>query len=132
MHPAPLTDQLIWLLVLSLAVATVAWTVTQEEVFREPRERAARRSERASSALERKFFYLFTCEYCFSHYVAAFFVLATGYRLLVGGVIGFVVAFFATVAAANALMSLFALLRQQLKHETLEAKKDEEELNEPS
>jgi hypothetical protein len=57
------------------------------------------------------------------------FVSITGFRLLRGGWVGFVVAFFATVAVANALMSLFALLRQQLKHETLEARKDEQELD---
>lgn len=41
--------QAFWLAILSLAVATVAWTVTPEEVFREPREYAAMRSEEADS-----------------------------------------------------------------------------------
>ena len=124
----PIGVQLFWLGMLSLVVATVSWTVTQEEVFREPREYAARRSETADSLAVRKFFYLFTCEYCFSHYVTLFFVAVTGVRLVRADWTGLVIAFFAIVAVANGLMSLFALLRQNLKHETLEAKKDEQEL----
>src|SRR6476619_4066770 len=61
--------QLFWLLILAIPIACVAWTVTHEEVFREPREYCVERSRRAPRLLERKFFYLFTCEYCFSHYV---------------------------------------------------------------
>ncbi len=124
----PIGSQLFWLAILSLAVATVAWTVTQEEVFRELREYSARRSAGAASLLERKFFYLLTCEYCFSHYVALFFVGIARFQLLRDGWTGYLIAFFATVAVANGLMSLFALLRQSLKHETLEAKKDEKAL----
>ena len=126
-----IATQVFWLVVLSLAVAAVAWTVAQEEVFQEPREYAARRSEEAHSLAARKFFYLFTCEYCFSHYVALFFVAVTGFQLLRDDWTGYLVAFFATVAVANALMSLFALLRQSVKHETLEAKQDEKRLEEP-
>ena len=49
--------------------------------------RAARVLRRAlarapRSLLARKFFYLFTCEYCFSHYVTVFFLILTRYRLL--------------------------------------------------
>lgn len=120
--------QSFWLAILSLAVAAVAWTVTQEDLFREARDYAARRSEEAASIAVRKFFYVFTCEYCFSHYVAILFVGISGFRLLREGWTGTVIAFFATVAVANGFLSLFALLRQSLKHETLEAKKDEQDL----
>ena len=43
--------QLVWLMVLALPIACVAWTVTHEEVFRELRERfeAASRASRGSS-----------------------------------------------------------------------------------
>jgi len=120
--------QSFWLVILSLAVAAVAWTVTQEEVFREARDYAARRAEEAASIAVRKFFYVFTCEYCFSHYVAMLFIGISGFRLLREGWAGTVIAFFATVAVANGFLSLFALLRQSLKHEALEAKKDEQDL----
>src|SRR5687767_14126710 len=63
--------ELVNLLVLSLPVAAIASTVTHEELFREHRERCIARSEKAQSLAARKFFYLFTCEYCFSHYVSA-------------------------------------------------------------
>ncbi len=63
-------------------MATVAWTVTHEELFRELRETSQTRSVSSAGLVTRKFFYVFTCEYCFSHYVAGGAVLATGFRLL--------------------------------------------------
>jgi hypothetical protein len=74
--------QVAWLLILGVPIACVAWTVTHEEVFREPRQYCQRECDRARSILVRKFFYLFTCEYCFSHYVTAGFLLLTRFRLL--------------------------------------------------
>ena len=32
----------------------------------------------------RKFFYVFTCEYCFIHYVTPFFLFITGFTLMFG------------------------------------------------
>jgi len=84
-----------WLLILSLAVACVAWTVTHEEVFREPRDYCQRQSKHATNIPRRKFFYLFTCEYCFSHYVAALFLAITRFKLLYPGWRGYVIALFA-------------------------------------
>jgi hypothetical protein len=63
----PLSQQVIWLFVLALPVASISWTVTHEEVLREPRQVCTRKSETSRSLICRKFFYLFTCEYCFSH-----------------------------------------------------------------
>jgi hypothetical protein len=62
-----LTTQLVTLFVLAIPVACVAWTVTHEEVFREPREFCVEKTKECRRWYERKFFYLFTCEYCFSH-----------------------------------------------------------------
>ena len=61
----------------SLAVASAAWTVTQEEIFEEPREYLKRKSETAKNIFVAKFFYVFTCEYCFSHWVTLFFLILT-------------------------------------------------------
>src|SRR5215204_1470732 len=98
--------QLVWLLVLAVPIACVAWTVTHEEIFREPREYCQRRSEEGKSLVERKFFYLFTCEYCFSHYVTIFFLFVTGYKLLYEDWRGYLVGGFALVWVANQYMSL--------------------------
>jgi hypothetical protein len=117
--------QLAWLLVLAAPIACVAWTVTHEEIFREPREYCARRSEEGKRLIERKFFYLFTCEYCFSHYVTIFFLFVTRYRLLLDDWRGYLIAFFALVAVANVYMSAFGRLRQEVKSEKLEAKRKE-------
>jgi membrane protein implicated in regulation of membrane protease activity len=120
--------QLVWLAVLSLVVACVAWTVTHEEIFREPRDYCARQARERKRLTSRKFFYLFTCEYCFSHYVALFFVAFTGYRLLLDDWRGYVLAFFAVVGVANLYMSAFGRLRQEVKSEGLEAKRKEQVL----
>jgi len=74
--------QIIWLFLLAIPIACIAWTVTHEEVFREPREFCVKRSQQGKTLAERKFFYLFTCEYCFSHYVTIIFLFLTSYHLL--------------------------------------------------
>jgi hypothetical protein len=125
---APLVTPLIWLFVLALPVATIAWTITHEEIFREPREWAAERSRTAGSVLVRKFFYIGTCEYCFSHYVAAFFVALVQFQLLVDDWRGYLIAWFAVVAVANVYMSLYSRLRVDIKSEGLEAKVKEQDL----
>ena len=120
--------QLFWLFVLALPVACVAWTVTHEEVFREPREFCERRSRESKSLLARKFFYLFTCEYCFSHWVTFFFLFLTRYKLLLDDWRGYILSAFAVVAIANLYMSSFARLRQEVKSEKLDAKTKEKVL----
>jgi hypothetical protein len=120
--------QLFWLFILALPIACVAWTVTHEEVFREPREYCERRSREAKSLAVRKFFYLFTCEYCFSHWVTFFFLFLTRYKLLLDDWRGYILSAFALVAVANLYISSFARLRQEVKSEKLDAKTKEEVL----
>ena len=120
--------QLLWLFVLAAPVACVAWTVTHEEVFKEFHGWAVRKSEECPRLYQQKFFYLFTCEYCFSHYVAAGAVLITGYRLLLPDWRGAVIAWFTLVWIANVYISLFGRLRLDIKHERVEIKKEELEV----
>jgi hypothetical protein len=120
--------QLVWLAVLAIPVACIAWTITHEEIFREPREYCAERSRRAHRALTRKCFYVVTCEYCLSHYVALLFLVLTGFRLLFDDWRGYLIAFFSLVAIANLYMSSFARLRQEVKSEGLEARRQEKAL----
>jgi hypothetical protein len=116
----PLQHQFAMLLLLALPVACVAWTVTHEEVFREPREFCQRMSQSCKSLPQRKFFYLFTCEYCFSHYVAALALLLFRFSLLYAGWRGYLVGWFALVWTANVYMSVFNLLRLDIKYENVE------------
>ena len=115
-----LSLQVATLFLLAIPIACVAWTVTHEEVFREPREYCARMSKTCRRWYLRKFFYLFTCEYCFSHYVTAFFLVVTRYRLLYDDWRGYLVAGFALVWVANQYMSLYGRLRLDIKSERLE------------
>jgi hypothetical protein len=123
----PLGIQIIWLFVLGVPVACVTWTVTHEEVFRETREFCARKSEGCRQWYQRKFFYLFTCEYCFSHYISAAFLWLTRFTLLVPGWRGYLIAWFALVWVANQYMSVFNRIRLDIKEEkvTIQAKEDE-------
>ena len=123
-----LGQQIVWLFVIAAPVACVAWTVTHEDVFREPREWLVARSEKSRRLYQRKFFYLFTCEYCFSHYVAAAAVWFTDYRLLIPDWRGAVLAWFATVWVANVYMSLFGRLRLDIKREHVEIKAEEQQV----
>lgn len=120
-----LSTQIIWLFILAIPIACIAWTVTHEEVFREPREYCVTRSHEGKTLATRKFFYLFTCEYCFSHYVTILMLIITGYQLLFNDWRGYLIAGFALVFVANVYMSLFALIRVDLKKVRLEAENEE-------
>ena len=121
-------QQMLWLFVLAAPVACVAWTITHEEIFKEFRDWCVRKSERSRHLYERKFFYLFTCEYCFSHYVAGAVVLGTGYRLLLMDWRGAILAWFTLVWVANVYISLFGRLRLDIKRERVEIKMEEREV----
>jgi hypothetical protein len=123
----PLGLQIAWLFILAVPIACIAWTVTHEEVLREPREYCARKSESCQRLLQRKFFYLFTCEYCFSHYVTLFFLIITRYKLLYTDWRGYLIAGFALVWIANQYMSLYGRLRLDIKRERVEIKQVENE-----
>lgn len=113
-------NQTAWLFTLSIPIACISWTVTHEEVFREPREYCTKKSKVCNSLFQRKFFYLFTCEYCFSHYVTVVFLFLTGYKLLAEDWRGYILAGFSLVWIANIYMSLFSFLRQNFKKEKTE------------
>jgi len=121
----PLGQQLVALLLLAIPIATISWTVTHEEIFREPREYCARKSRSCRHLYQRKFFYVFTCEYCFSHYVTGLALIATDYHLLYGDWRGLVVGGFALVWVANVYMGLFGRLRLDIRHERDEIALDE-------
>jgi len=121
-----LSAQLVWLLVLAAPVACVAWTVTHEELFAEVQDWCVRRSRQSRSFAVRKFFYVFTCEYCFSHYLAAAAIAITNFRLLVDGWPGAVIAWFTLVWVANVYMSLFVRLRLDIKRERVEINVEEQ------
>ena len=118
-------QQIVWLFVLAAPVACVAWTVTHEELFGEFHDWCVNRSRRCATVVQRKFFYLFTCEYCFSHYVAAAVVWMTGFTLLVPGWRGALLAWFTLVWVANVYMSLFGRLRLDIKRERVEITAEE-------
>jgi hypothetical protein len=122
-----LWQQIVWLVLLALPVATVSWTVVHEEIFREAREYCVDRSKNCRTLVQRKFFYVFTCEYCFSHYVAAAAVGLTDFRLLVTGWPGALIAWLTVVWVANVYMSLFVRLRLDIKRERVEISAEERE-----
>jgi hypothetical protein len=114
--------QIVVLFILALPIASIAWTVTHEDLFREPREWCATRSKRSAHLFARKIFYLFTCEYCFSHYVSAILLVITHFRLLYPDWRGYLISLFALVWMANFYMAVFANLRLDIRQERIEIK----------
>jgi len=114
--------QIVWLFVLAIPIAAIAWTVTHEEIYREPREYCAQRSESYPRVFGRKFYYIFTCEYCFSHYVTIFFLFITRYKLLYDDWRGYLIGGFALVWIANQYMSVYAHLRLDIRKDRIEIK----------
>ena len=112
-------------LILAFPVASVAWVVTHEEIFR---EQCATRSRTASSLLQRKFFYVFTCEFCFSHWVTIALLVITRFQLLYADWRGYLVSGFTLVWIANGYMAIYARLRLDLKSEQLQIKTLEAEV----
>ena len=110
-----LSIQTAWLFLLALPIACISWTVTHEEIFKEPRDYCIKKSKECKTLVQRKFFYLFTCEYCFSHYVTVVFLFITKFTLLLPGWRGYLIAAFALVWIANLYISIFAFIRQDVK-----------------
>lgn len=120
-------EQLLRLVLLAVPIACISWTVTHEEVFAEVRDVCAARSRRGP-LLVRKFYYLFTCEYCFSHWVTIGMLALTGFRMVFADWRGLIVAGFSLVWVANVYMSLFGRLRLDIKHERHQIAAVEQEL----
>jgi hypothetical protein len=120
-----LREQLFWLLVLAAPIASVTWTLTHEELVREPREWFDRISKSRTSFFSRKFFYVFTCEYCLSHYVTILFLCLTRFKILFWDWRGYIVSGFALVWVANVYMAAFARLRLDVKRERVEIAAEE-------
>jgi hypothetical protein len=114
------------LFLLAIPVACIAWTVTHEEVFREPREFCVEKSKNGKTIFVRKFFYLFTCEYCFSHYVTILVLILTGYKLIYGDWRGYLISGFSLVWIANVYMSLYSRIRIDIKKEKTDIEMEEE------
>ena len=117
------------LFLLAIPIACISWTVPHEEIFREPREYCVNKCHKSKNVVRRKFFYVFTCEYCFSHYITLSMLMITGYKLLYTDWRGYLIAGFALVWIANIYMSLFGLIRVDLKKERIESQIEEKKLN---
>ena len=120
--------QILYLFVLALPIAAIAWTVTHEEIVREVRDYCAQQSKACRRVYARKFFYLFTCEYCFSHYVTAAFLIITRYKLLFPDWRGYLISGFSLVWMANVYMGIFGRIRLDIRKERAEIAAEEAEL----
>ena len=119
-------QQIVALFVLAIPVACIARTVVYEEIFRGPREFCKDRAN-CPEFLKRKFFYLFTCEYCFSHYVTLAVLIATRFQLLYDGWRGYGIAFFSLVFVANVYLAAYARLRVDITSEKAAAEEKQKQ-----
>jgi hypothetical protein len=113
-------EQLFGLMVLALPVACLSWTFTREEILREPREWLVERSRKARHWWQRKFLFMWTCDYCLSHYVAAGVVAIADFTLLLPDWRGYGIAWLALVSVANVYMSAYSRLRVEIRKEKME------------
>jgi hypothetical protein len=120
--------QLFYLVVLSIPIACISWTVVREEVFREIREHFISHSKKGKTLIIRKFFFLFTCEYCFSHYITIAILIITDFKMLFADWRGYLISGFSLVWLANIYMGLYNLIRLDIKKENLESKLEEKKL----
>lgn len=114
------SSDIVELFILAIPIAAISWTVTHEDLFREVHEYCAKASQRSRSILSRKFFYLLTCEYCFSHYVAAAGLAVTHFTLVYSGWRGYLIAWLSLVWVANHYVSLYGRLRLGIRSERLD------------
>ncbi len=122
----PLTEQVVSLFLLAIPVACVSWTFTHEELFREAHDYCVNRSRQCRSLAKKKLFYVFTCEYCFSHYVTAALLVVTRYKLLFDSWRGYMISGLCLVWIANCYMAVFARLRLDIKSQKLDIELEEE------
>lgn len=121
--------QVVVLFLLAVPTACISWTITHEEIFREPREFCVDRSRRCRNLLQRKFFYALTCEFCLSHYVSAAWLGITGFQLLFDGWRGYLIAWFSLVWIANLYMAIFGRLRLEIQSQRLDIEGEKRELD---
>ena len=103
-------------IILAIPIACIAWTFTHEAVLREFQEFCKVRSN-TGGWFRRKLFYLFTCEYCLSHYVTALFLVITRFKLVFPDWRGYVISLFSLVWVANQYISIYDRLRLDIKRE---------------
>jgi len=125
-----LSEQVAYLFLLALPIACIAWTITHEELFKEPRDFCVQKSKSSKTILQRKFYYIFTCEYCFSHYVTLAVLILTRYHLMFADWRGYLLGGFSLVWIANVYMSLFGFIRVGMKKEKMDADIEELKLDE--
>ena len=111
-----LNQQILTLFILAIPVACIAWTFTHEAVLREFQQFCKLRSK-SGRWLRRKFFYLFTCEYCLSHYVTLLLLVITRFKLVFPDWRGYVISLFSLVWIANQYISIYDRLRLDIKRE---------------
>ena len=117
--------QVLYLFILAIPIACASWTVTHEDIFREFHDVCLTRCTTSRYMGTRKFFYLFTCEYCFSHYVTVVVLIIARYQLLFPDWRGYLIAGFSLVWVANIYMAIFGRLRLDLRKERAEIEAEE-------
>jgi hypothetical protein len=103
--------------VVAAAVSVSAWALAKEQIFREIRDVCDRSSkDQQCSWLIRKIAYMPTCEYCNSFWIALVALLFLQYQVLWDDWRGYVLAQFFTWSLAVAYMSIYQLLRVDIRH----------------
>ena len=106
---------IVTLCLLALPIASITWTVTHEEVFREPREWCADEKWVVPQHGRTKVLLFVHVRVLLQPLVTAIFLYITRYTLLFDDWRGYLIAGFSLVFIANIYMSLFGRLRLDIK-----------------
>jgi len=102
------------LVLLAIPAAFAAWTIVQEEIFRDFREWAKTHSNDHRFWV-RKLAYLPTCYYCTGTWTSAAFLLLNPVRFVSEGPQGYLIAWFTIAAVSQVYLTAFNMLRVALR-----------------
>ena len=125
---AGLLHQVGLLLLLALAIGCMSWTVTHEEVFREPREYCKRKSPGLPVAAATQVLLPVHLRVLLQPLCHAIVLFCTRFSLLYVGWRGYVLAEFALVFAANMYMGLYNRMRLTIKHENVSIEVEQQQV----
>ena len=110
---------------LALPMACVSWTVTHEEVFREPREFCKDGAGAMQAGGDAEILLPVHMRVLLFALCDAVLPAITRFTLLYAGWRGYLISWFALVWVANVYMSVFNRLRLEIKHENVKIATDQ-------
>lgn len=119
--------------IMAICVASISWTITKEEIFRDLRDFCKEVQKTEQGGFRgwpcKKLAYAPTCDYCLSHWVGFALFALYPVKLVAENWRGYFFAYFATIFLANVLLGLYNIIRVTLRWMRAKADLAEVQLN---